>query len=94
MYVICIMYFISATSNFMKFKLNLILNKTKQNKKANKDQQMQNGKKKDFGNSRSSWFKTSIYSFFHHSYWCDCTMLQVRYKLRQCQIPHSGQKKS
>lgn len=29
MYVICIMYFISATSNFMKFKLNLILNKKK-----------------------------------------------------------------
>lgn len=66
MYVICIMYFISATINFMKFKLNLILNK-KEN-----DQQMQNGKKKkkggDFGNARSSSFKTSIYNFFHHSY--------------------------
>lgn len=43
MYVICIMYFISATSNFMKFKLSLILNKTKKKKK--KDEQMQNGKK-------------------------------------------------
>lgn len=32
MYVICIMYFISATSNFMKFKLSLILNKTKKKK--------------------------------------------------------------
>lgn len=49
MYVICIMYFISATSNFMKFKLNLILNKTKQSKKQTnkkRDQQMQNGKKR------------------------------------------------
>lgn len=33
MYVICIMYFISATSNFMKFKLSLILNKTKKKRK-------------------------------------------------------------
>lgn len=35
MYVICIMYFISATSNFMKFKLSLILNKTKKKKRKN-----------------------------------------------------------
>lgn len=48
MYVICIMYFISATSNFMKFKLSLILNKTKKKKKK-KDEQMQNGKKRILG---------------------------------------------
>lgn len=92
MYVICIMYFISATSNFMKFKLSLILNKTKKKKEKIWTNAKWKKKKKDFGNPRSSWFKTSIYSFFHHSYWCDCTMLQVRYKLCQCQIPHSGQK--
>jgi len=42
MYVICIMYFISATSNFMNFKLNLILNKKKKKKTRTKHKNQTN----------------------------------------------------
>lgn len=84
MYVICIMYFISATINFMKFKLNLILNK-KEN-----DQQMQNGKKKKRGGILEMLGQARLKQAFTissitvtdvtvHCYRCDTSFINVKF---------------